>query len=184
MKPMSVPNETPLPDRSEGPLERLAECPSDLSERRSRPFQLSRSSHLPRNRPSPPGRLGMCWRCWCSPAVVVFVFSLVALFIARSLPAYRDVPASDLATNARVVIGAQAAAYPLVLLFMFVLVRSRTARAFREGDPLELAGNLRAGIFRSGDHSGGGRSMACRAFCPFRSRCRWTSTSTMPPAPT
>ena len=29
-------------------------------------------------------------------------------------------------------------------------------RALRESDPLELAGNFRAGVLRSGDHSGGG----------------------------
>ncbi len=62
--------------------------------------------------------------------VVVFAFSVLALFIARSVPGYRNIPASDLASNARVVIGAQAAAYPIILLFMFVLVRSRAHERF------------------------------------------------------
>jgi membrane protease YdiL (CAAX protease family) len=62
--------------------------------------------------------------------VAVFVFSLAALFIARAIPAYRQIPATELATNARVVIGAQAAAYPLVILFIFVLARSRAHERF------------------------------------------------------
>ena len=43
---------------------------------------------------------------------------------------YRNTPITELATNARVVIGAQAAAYPIVLLFIFVLVRSRARERF------------------------------------------------------
>jgi membrane protease YdiL (CAAX protease family) len=61
---------------------------------------------------------------------VVIGFSVAALFIARSMPAYRNVPFTELATNAGVVIGAQAAAYPIVILFMFVLVRSRAHERF------------------------------------------------------
>jgi hypothetical protein len=65
-------------------------------------------------------------------AVAVFGFSLAALFIARAFPAYRNTPVAELATNARVVIGAQGAAYPLVILFIFALVRSRAHQRFGE----------------------------------------------------
>jgi uncharacterized protein len=62
--------------------------------------------------------------------VAIFVFSLIALFIARTFPAYRSMSFTDLAMNARVVVGAQAAAYPVVLLFIFVLVRTRSHQSF------------------------------------------------------
>ncbi len=86
----------------------------------------------PREKPSPP------WSTWDLVAVVVFtvvaifVFSMIALLVARSFPAYRSMSFSDLATNARIVVGAQAAAYPVVLLFIFLLVRTRSSRPFSE----------------------------------------------------
>src|SRR5271166_6816004 len=71
------------------------------------------------------------WSWWDALAVLgftifaVFVFSMIALGIARHLPQYRRIPLAELATNARIVVGAQAAAYPIVLVFIFLLVRSR-----------------------------------------------------------
>ncbi len=62
--------------------------------------------------------------------VAIFVFSLVAVFLARTFPAYRSMSFADLAMNARVVVGAQAAAYPVVLLFIFLLVRTRSHQSF------------------------------------------------------
>ena len=62
--------------------------------------------------------------------VVIFVFTLAALFIARTFPAYAHASITELAMNARVVIGAQAAAYPVILLFIFLLVRSKSAKSF------------------------------------------------------
>lgn len=55
---------------------------------------------------------------------------MAAVFITRVLPQYRHATLTELTTNAEVVIGAQAAAYPLVLLFMFVMVRSRSKQPF------------------------------------------------------
>jgi uncharacterized protein len=84
----------------------------------------------------PPHPSFPAWSAWDVLAVLVFTavavfgFSVAALFIAHAVPAYRHTPVAELATNARVVIGAQATAYPLVLLFMFVLVRSRTHERF------------------------------------------------------
>jgi membrane protease YdiL (CAAX protease family) len=63
-------------------------------------------------------------------AVAIFVFSLIAIFLARTFPAYRSMSFADLAMNARVVVGAQAAAYPVVLLFIFLLVRTRSHQSF------------------------------------------------------
>jgi uncharacterized protein len=78
------------------------------------------------------------WSWWDALAVLgftlftVFVFSMIALFIARHIPELRRTPLADLATDARIVVGAQAAAYPLVLIFIFILVRSRTRERFSE----------------------------------------------------
>jgi hypothetical protein len=63
--------------------------------------------------------------------VIIVVFTLVALFVARVFPQYRNASFSDLAMDARVVISAQAAAYPVILLFIFLLVRSRSNETFR-----------------------------------------------------
>ena len=83
-------------------------------------------------------------------AIVVFGFSIAALFIARATPEYRHTPITELATNARVVIGAQAAAYPLVLLFMFVLVRSRTHERFGKAIHWNWPGISAPGFFVMG----------------------------------
>jgi CAAX protease family protein len=78
------------------------------------------------------------WSWWDTLAVLgftifaVFLFSIVALAIARHVPQYRHVPITDLATDPRIVVGAQAAAYPIILVFIFVLVRSRSQQRFRD----------------------------------------------------
>jgi len=78
------------------------------------------------------------WSWWDVLAVLgftlftVFLFSMAALFIARHIPQLRRMPLADLATDARIVVGAQAAAYPLVLVFIFILVRSKTRERFAQ----------------------------------------------------
>jgi membrane protease YdiL (CAAX protease family) len=78
------------------------------------------------------------WRGWdvlgiaVFTAVTIFVFTLIALFVARGLPEFRHSSFIELATNAKIVIGSQAAAYPVILLFMFMLVRSRSKEPFGE----------------------------------------------------
>ena len=85
---------------------------------------------------APPPPRFPAWSAWDVLAVVVFtvvsifVFSIGALFIARSLPEYRNASLADLATNAKVVIAAQAAAYPIALLFIFLIVRTRSDQRF------------------------------------------------------
>jgi uncharacterized protein len=96
------------------------------------------------------------WSAWDLAAVmvitgiVVFGFSIAALFIARATPEYRNAPITELATNARVVIGAQAAAYPIVLLFMFVLVRSRSREPFGKAIHWNWPGVSAPGFFVMG----------------------------------
>lgn len=76
------------------------------------------------------------WSAWDVLAVLavtlltVVAFSVIALAIARHLPAYKGIPIAELAMDAKIVIGAQTAAYPLVLLFMLLLVRSRAHEGF------------------------------------------------------
>jgi hypothetical protein len=65
--------------------------------------------------------------------LMIIIFTVIALFIARSFPAYKNASFSDLASDARVVIGSQAVAYPIILLFIWLLVRSRSDESFRQG---------------------------------------------------
>ena len=136
-----------MPEPNEIPL--AAEAPGDLSG--SAPTApVEPVVIVPVQRPFP------AWSAWdvlavlVFTAVVVFTFSLAALFIARTVPAYRHTPVAELATNARVVIGAQAAAYPLVILFMFVLVRSRTHERFGKAIHWNWPGISAPGFFAMG----------------------------------
>jgi membrane protease YdiL (CAAX protease family) len=86
----------------------------------------------PADRPFPP------WSGWDVLAILVFtlvailVFTVAAMFVARALPQYHNASFSDLTTSAAVVIGAQTAAYPVVLLFIFLMVRTRSRQRFGE----------------------------------------------------
>jgi len=96
------------------------------------------------------------WSWWDVVAVLVFTlfivigFSVAALFIAHSMPEYRNVPFTELATNAGVVIGAQATAYPIVILLMFVLVRSRSHERFGSAVRWNWPGFAAPGFFLGG----------------------------------
>jgi CAAX protease family protein len=96
------------------------------------------------------------WSWWDALAVLgftlftVFVFSMIALFIARHVPELRRMPLADLATDARIVVGAQAAAYPLVLVFVFILVRSRTRERFSDAICWNWPGVSGPGFFLGG----------------------------------
>ena len=76
------------------------------------------------------------WSGWDVLAILVFtlvailVFTIGAMFVAHALPRYHNATFTDLATNAAVVIGAQTAAYPIVLLFIFLMVRTRSRQGF------------------------------------------------------
>lgn len=97
---------------------------------------------------APPPKRVPAWSAWDIVAVLVFtlvaifVFTMIALFVARSFPAYRHASFTDLATNAEVVIGAQAAAYPIILLFIFLIVRSRSDQPFAKAIRWSWPGNL------------------------------------------
>ena len=74
----------------------------------------------------------------------------VRLFIAHASPKYHDATFTDLTTNAAVVIGAQAAAYPVVLLFIFFLVRTRSRQRFAEAIQWNWPGMLAPGFVIGG----------------------------------
>jgi len=86
--------------------------------------------------PGPPEKPFPTWSGWDVLAILVFtlvaifVFTMGAMFVAHALPQYRNATFIDLATNAAVVIGAQTAAYPIVLLFIFLMVRTRSRQSF------------------------------------------------------
>jgi len=96
------------------------------------------------------------WSAWDVVAVLVFsvvailVFTVVALFIARTLPQYHNASFTELATSAAVVIGAQTAAYPVILLFIFMLVRTRSGEPFGEGIRWNWPGRLGPGFVIGG----------------------------------
>jgi hypothetical protein len=86
----------------------------------------------PKTKPFP------AWSGWDILAILVFtfvailVFTLIALFAVRYLPAYHNATFDELKTSALIVIGAQAAAYPIILLFIFLMVRTRSQEPFRQ----------------------------------------------------
>jgi membrane protease YdiL (CAAX protease family) len=106
--------------------------------------------------PAPPASRFPAWSWWDALAVLgftlfgVFLFSLVALAIARHFPEYRRMPISELATDARIVVGAQATAYPVVLIFILILVRTRTHERFRDAIRWNWPGMAAPGFFLAG----------------------------------
>jgi len=66
----------------------------------------------------------------CFTLAAVFLFSTMALGVAHVLTSQRHVPVGELASSPIVVIGSQIAAYPAVILFMIMLVRSKTGLRF------------------------------------------------------
>jgi len=101
---------------------------------------------------APPPRFP-AWSWWDVLAVLgftifaVFLFSVIALAIAHTIPEYRRMPLTDLATDARIVVGAQATAYPLVLIFIFMLARTRTHERFRDAIRWNWPGISAPGFF-------------------------------------
>ena len=106
--------------------------------------------------PSPPAPRFPAWSWWDFTAVLgftifaVFLFSVIALWIARRIPEYRNMPLGDLATDARIVVGAQAAAYPLVLVFIFLLTRTKTRQRFGDAIRWNWPGISAPGFFLGG----------------------------------
>ena len=84
----------------------------------------------------PPEKRFPYWSAWDVAAIAVVgglllvAFLLGAIFAARALPQFRNLPFSTIGMDVRIAIGAQAAAYPVIVLLMYVVVRSRTKESF------------------------------------------------------
>lgn len=76
------------------------------------------------------------WSAWdvaavlCFTLAAVFLFSTLALGVAHIMTRHRQVSVADLASSPSVVVGAQVAAYPAVILFMIMLVRTKSRVGF------------------------------------------------------
>jgi membrane protease YdiL (CAAX protease family) len=125
---MADPEQEPLESPGSVPAEETppAADPADFQ-----PVIATESWPLPAQRDSFPP-----WSGWdvaavlCFTLAAVFLFSSVALGIAHLLTSKQHVSWSDLASSPIVVIGAQVAAYPIVILFMMMLVRSKARARF------------------------------------------------------
>jgi CAAX protease family protein len=84
----------------------------------------------------PPAKTFPYWTGWDVTAVLVagilllVAFLVGGVFAARLLPQFRNVPLTTIAMDVRVAIGAQAAGYLVIVLLMYVIVRSRTKEPF------------------------------------------------------
>jgi membrane protease YdiL (CAAX protease family) len=65
-----------------------------------------------------------------STVAMVFLCSVLALGVAHLVSGAHNIPARDLATNPLVIISAQIVAYPIVMLFMMMVVGSRSDEGF------------------------------------------------------
>jgi CAAX protease family protein len=88
--------------------------------------------------PPPPRReVFPPWSGWDVAAVLgftlaaVFLFSTVALGVAHVLTSQQHLSWNDLASNPVVIIGSQVAAYPVVIVFMIVMVGNKSREPFR-----------------------------------------------------
>ncbi len=76
------------------------------------------------------------WSGWdvmavlCFTVAAVILFSSIGLGIAHVLTSQQQVPLRELATDPRVIIGSQIAAYPVVILFMITVVRNKARARF------------------------------------------------------
>jgi uncharacterized protein len=76
------------------------------------------------------------WSGWHVVAVIAFTVAVlffsssVALGVAHVLTRNQHVPLKDLTSNTIVIIGAQIAAYPVVIFFMMTLVRNESRQGF------------------------------------------------------
>src|SRR5215471_4172089 len=84
----------------------------------------------------PPAKTFPYWSAWDVSAIafvgalLLFAFLVSAVFVARALPQFHNASYTTILMDVRVSIGAQAAAYPVIVLLMYVVVRSRTKESF------------------------------------------------------
>ncbi len=107
--------------------------------------------------PLPPRKLVFPpWSVWdvtavfCFTVAAVFLFSTIALGVAHLFTSKQHVSWNDLASNTKVLIGAQVAAYPAVILFMVLMLRSRSEAGFWKTIRWQWPGAAALSFFVSG----------------------------------
>lgn len=109
--------------------------------------------------PPPPAKRFPAWSGWDVLAILVFTgFSVVisiviALLASGAVTGHANVSVNELTANPRVIrafLGGQAGAYLVVLLAMFVLVRSRARETFGQGIQWNWPGSSSTIFFVSG----------------------------------
>lgn len=124
-----------MADPEQKPLESSVPLQPEILPPVAPPFEF-RPVLLPEALPTPARDRFPPWSGWdvaavlCFTLAAVFFFSAVALGAAHVLTSKQHVSWSDLASNPIVVIGAQLAAYPIVILFMMRLVGSKAQERF------------------------------------------------------
>jgi uncharacterized protein len=101
-------------------------------------------------RPFPPWSFGDVMAVLGFTVVAILVFSAIALAIAHATARGHHMPLDELATNPLVVIGAQFAAYPLVIVFMIALVRIKSGERFWQAIRWNWPGAASLGFFLAG----------------------------------
>src|SRR5215831_12067578 len=124
-----------MADPEQNPLEPTVPLPSEMLPPQSPPAEL-RPVLVSEALPATAIDTFPSWSGWdvaavlCFTLAAVFLFSTVALGVAHILTSNQHVSWTDLASNPIVVIGAQVAAYPIVILFMMTLVRNKAHDRF------------------------------------------------------
>ena len=124
-----------MADPEQEPLESTVPLPAEVLPPVREPVEF-RPVLVPEALPATTADVFPPWSGWevaavlCFTLAAVFLFSTVALGVAHVLTSKQHTSWSDLATNPIVVIGAQVAAYPIVIVFMTMLVRNKTRERF------------------------------------------------------
>jgi hypothetical protein len=124
-----------MADPEQEPLESTVPLPAEILPPRFEPVEF-RPALVSEASPATATDIFPPWSGWdvaavlCFTLAAVFLFSTVALGVAHLLTRKQHVSWSDLATDPIVVIGAQVAAYPIVIVFMMTLVRNKARERF------------------------------------------------------
>jgi len=126
-----------MSDPEHGPIDPPVPLPQEIAPAESVPADelWRRPTENPRV-PLPQAELFPAWSGWDLAAVLGFtvaavaVFGMLAVGVAQVATSKQHVPLGELATNTIVVVGSQIVAYPVVILFMVLLVRSKSRAGF------------------------------------------------------
>lgn len=134
-----------MADPEQEPLESVVPLPAEILPPGHEPVEF-RPVLVPQLQPATATSIFPPWSGWdvaavlCFTLAAVFLFSTVSLGVAHLLTRKQHVSWTDLATNPIVVISAQAAAYPIVIVFMMALVRNKSRERFWQAIPWNWPG--------------------------------------------